>query len=259
MKFKHVLGIDVGGSGIKGALVHTKKGEMTTERHRIETPSPATPDAVSEVIGQIIRHFKWDGPVGVGFPAVIQNGIVKTAANIDDRWIGVDIHSLLKKQSGLPVYAVNDADAAGMAEMSFGSGKNLKGTVILITIGTGLGTVMFTRGKLVGNTELGHILLKNGMDAELYASDAARKNENLSWEDWAIRFDEYLNYIEKLFWPELFIIGGGASKKEGKFFEYLTIDTPVVAASLLNNAGIIGAAKAARYFHKMEKKTANPV
>ncbi|NBC82141.1 MAG: ROK family protein [Bacteroidetes bacterium] len=253
MKFRHVLGIDVGGSGIKGALVDTKKGIMTTERHRIETPQPATPEAVVKTIYEISRHFNWKGPIGIGFPAVVQNGLVKTASNIDNSWIGVDIDALVKNMTGLPAFAVNDADAAGMAEMSFGAGMDMKGTIMLVTIGTGLGTVMFTRGKLLANTELGHVLLKNGMEAELYASDAARKNEDLSWEDWARRFNEYLLYIENLFWPELFIIGGGASKKEGKFFDYLTVDTPVVAAMLQNDAGIIGAAMSAKYYKKQKK------
>jgi len=249
MKHREVLGIDIGGSGIKGAIVDTKKGIMLTERHRIETPQPATPESVSRVVFEIARHFNWKGQVGVGFPSVVQNGMVRTAANIDKSWLGVDVNAMFKNVTGLQCFTVNDADAAGLAEMSFGAGMDMRGTVMLITIGTGLGTVLFSRGKLVANTELGHILL-HGMDAEQYASDAIRKSEDLSWEDWAKRFNEYLIYIESLIWPELFIIGGGASKKENKFSDYLNVNTPVVMALLQNNAGIIGAAMAPKYYSK---------
>ena len=252
MKKKKILGIDIGGSGIKGAIVHTKKGKLLTERHRIPTPNPATPNEVAVIINEMVKHFEWNGAVGCGFPAVIQNGTARTAANIDKTWIGTNVNSLFTDITGCPVFAVNDADAAGMAEMKFGAGRGNKGVVILITVGTGIGTVIFSRGKLVPNTELGHVLL-NTMEAEEYASDAVRKKLDLSWEDWAKRFDEYLVYMEKLFWPDLFIIGGGASKKDEKFLEYLSVKTPVVPAELLNNAGIVGAALLAKDMLKREE------
>jgi polyphosphate glucokinase len=253
MKYKKVLGIDIGGSGVKGAIVHTKKGKLLSKRHRIPTPQPATPESVGEVIGEIVRHFKWKGPIGVGYPGVVQNGIARTAANVDNSWINKDINTLFSTITGCPVHVVNDADAAGTAEMKFGAGKNFKGVVMLVTVGTGLGTVMFSTGKLVPNLELGHIILM-GDDAEKYASDAARKNEDLSWEEWAARFNEYLDRLEALTWPDLIIIGGGASKKDDKFFQYLNTNAKVVPAELLNEAGIIGAAVAARNKHKMELK-----
>ncbi len=253
MKYKKILGVDVGGSGIKGAPVHTKKGKMIEPRHRIPTPDPAKPDVVAEIIGKIVKHFNWDGPVGVGFPAVVQNGIARTAANIDDAWIDTNVDKLFSGVTGLPVTVVNDADAAGLAEMKFGAGAGVKGTVILVTIGTGIGTVIFTGGKLLPNTELGHVIMK-GLDAEKYASDAVRKEEDLSWESWAGRFDEYLHYIESLLWPDLIILGGGASKKDEKYMKYLDLKTPVVPAQLLNHAGLIGAALASRYKYKQEKK-----
>jgi polyphosphate glucokinase len=253
MKYKKVLGIDIGGSGVKGAIVKTKKGKLKTSRFRIPTPQPATPEAVADVIAQIVRHFKWKGPIGVGYPGVVQNGIARTAANVDNSWIDKDISALFSEKTGCPVHCFNDADAAGTAEMKFGAGKGQKGVVSLVTVGTGLGTVMFSGGKLVPNLELGHIILK-GDDAEKYASDAARKNEDLSWEDWAKRFSEYLRRLEDLTWPELIIIGGGASKKDKKFFKYLKSRAKVVPAELLNEAGIIGAAVAARNQAKMMKK-----
>lgn len=245
MKTRNVLGIDIGGSGVKGAPVNTRTGELLEERHRIPTPIPATPEKVADVIKEIIDFFKWKGPVGCGFPAVIQSGIARTAANVDNSWIGVNINKLLKEKTGCESFTVNDADAAGIAEMEFGAGKKSKGVVMLITVGTGLGTVIFSDGQLVPNTELGHIIL-NGQDAEKYASDAARKNYDLSWDIWAKRFDKYLRYLEQLFWPEMFIIGGGVSKKKEKFFSHLSVQAKVVTAELENNAGIVGAATYAR-------------
>lgn len=238
----NILGIDVGGSGIKGAIVDTLRGEMITERHRIETPQPATPDAVASVIQELVTHFNWQGPVGCGFPAAIQHGVAKTAANIDKGFIGVDIEALFSKTTGLDVFCVNDADAAGMAEFTLGKGKGLNGTVIFIAVGTGLGTAVFTQGKMLPNTELGHVYLENGKEAERFASDAARKRNDLKWKQWGPRFNQYLAHLEAWFWPDLFILGGGASKKLEKYQDYLDVKTPVVAASLLNEAGIIGAA-----------------
>jgi polyphosphate glucokinase len=246
MKLKKIMGIDVGGSGIKGAIINTKTGELLTDRYRIPTPSQGKPDQIADVIKQIVEHFKWSGAVGVGFPAVVQNGVAKTAANIDKSFIGTNIENLISTKTNCAVKVINDADAAGQAEMKFGAGKDNKGVVILITVGTGIGTVIFTKGKLLPNTELGHIYLNRDREAELYASDATRQKYDLSWKDWAQRFDEYLNYLEKLFWPDLFIIGGGISKNEAKFQQYITVQTKVVPAQLLNYAGIIGAALAAK-------------
>ncbi|MDF1571972.1 MAG: ROK family protein [Bacteroidales bacterium] len=254
MKLKKVLGIDIGGSGVKGAIVHTKEGKLKTKRYRIPTPQPATPEAVADVIKKIVDHFKWEGHVGVGFPGVIQQGFARTAANLDDSWIDVNLNELFSKKTGCEVHVVNDADAAGMAEMKFGSGKGFKGVALLVTVGTGLGTVIFTNGRLLPNMEMGHILL-HGADAEEYASDAARKADDLSWEDWAGRFNEYLHRMEELLWPDMIIIGGGASKKDDKFIQHLDTKAKVVPATLLNEAGIIGAALTSKYYHKLEKKS----
>jgi polyphosphate glucokinase len=253
MKKSKVLGIDIGGSGIKAAPVNTKDGLMLGIRHRIPTPSPATPESVAPVIAQMVHHFKWKGLIGCGFPAVVQNGMAKTAANIDHSWIGAKINKVFSKATGLPVFVVNDADAAGMAEMKFGAGRGMRGVVFLCTIGTGIGTVIFSNGRLLPNTELGHIEYK-GMDVENYVSDAVRKSEGLSWEEWGRRLNEYLTTIEKLIYPDLIILGGGASKKGEKYMPYLDIKTPIVPAELLNNAGLVGAALAGKYQYKLEKE-----
>jgi polyphosphate glucokinase len=238
----HILGVDIGGSGIKGAIVDTIKGELVTERYRIETPQPATPEAIAAALAQLVIHFDWHGPVGCGFPAVIQHGIVRTAANISPSFIGTHVDKLFSEATKCPCYSLNDADAAGMAEMHFGERAGQSGVVLLITIGTGLGTVFFTDGKLLPNTELGHLYLKNGKKAEHYASDAVRKTEGLGWKRWGNRFNTYLNKMEELFWPDLIIIGGGASKKFDKFKGQITVETPVKPAAFLNQAGIVGAA-----------------
>ncbi|MEX0980549.1 MAG: ROK family protein [Bacteroidales bacterium] len=253
MKLKKILGIDIGGSGVKGAIVHTKKGKLVTDRYRIPTPQPATPEAVAEVIKKIEKHFDWKGAIGVGFPGVIQHGIARTAANLDDSWIDTDLNKLFSKKAGCKVHVVNDADAAGMAEMNFGSGKGFHGVALLVTVGTGLGTVVFANGNLLPNMEMGHILL-HGADAELYASDAARKADDLSWEVWAGRFNEYLSRMEELLWPDLIIIGGGASKKDDAFIPHIKTRAKVVPATLLNEAGIIGAALTSKYYNKLENK-----
>ena len=253
MKLKKILGIDIGGSGVKGAIVDTKKGVLITERYRIPTPQPATPEAVAKVIKKIAKHFDWTGPIGVGFPGVIQQGIARTAANVDNSWIDKNLNKLFSNATGCVVHVVNDADAAGMAEMKFGAGKDKNGTTMLITVGTGLGTVIFTNGKLVPNLEFGHLML-HGADAEKYASDAARSKNKLDWDTWAGRFNEYLMRIEELTWPDLIIIGGGASKKGEKFFPYLTTKAPVVPAKLMNEAGIVGAAMTSKYYNKLESQ-----
>jgi polyphosphate glucokinase len=240
-----ILGIDIGGSGIKGAPVDLSQGVLAAERLRIATPQPATPDAVADTVGRIIRHFNWTGPVGCGLPSVVQNGVARTAANIDSSWIGTDVRTLLSQRTGCPVTVINDADAAGIAEMRFGAGRGRNGTILMVTVGTGLGTALFRDGTLVPNTELGHLLL-NGKVAEKYASAATREDLGLSYETWAKRLDLYLHQLQSLFWPDLFILGGGISKKHEKFFPFLTIETEFLPAVLRNQAGIVGAALAAR-------------
>jgi polyphosphate glucokinase len=226
-----VLGIDVGGSGIKGAPVDTKTGELLAPRFRIPTPKGAKPKPVTKQVAKLAQHFNWHGPIGCGFPAAVQHGVARTA-------------ELFSQASGCRVQVINDADAAGLAEMEFGAGKGRDGVVLIVTIGTGLGTSLFTDGVLLPNTELGHIEI-DCEDAELSASDAARKRDDLSWGRWAKRFNVYLTSLEKLVWPDLIILGGGASKKLDKFFPYLTVQAEVVPAETLNEAGIIGAALAA--------------
>jgi polyphosphate glucokinase len=238
------LGIDIGGSGIKGAPVDLDSGELLQQRLRIPTPQPATPQAVATTVAEIARHFNWAGPIGCGLPAAVRNGIACTAANIDATWLGTDSRDLLAKATGCPVTVLNDADAAGLAEMRFGAGYGQAGTVLLVTVGTGLGTALFRDGQLIPNTELGHLLL-NGEVAEEYASAAVRDRLALSYKKWAKRFDLYLKHLERLFWPDLFIIGGGISKKHDKFFPHLTIETEIFPARLRNEAGIVGAALAA--------------
>ena len=254
MESKKILGIDIGGSGVKGAIVHTKKGTLLSKRYRLPTPSPSTPEAVVDVIHKIVKHFEWKGLIGAGFPGVVQNGIVRTAANVDKGWVDVNIDELIEKVTKCPAHVVNDADAAGMAEMKFGAGAGHKGVVMLITVGTGLGSVMFTGGKLIPNMEMGHISFK-GDDAEKYASDAARKNFNLTWEEWAGRFDEYLRMMEDLLWPDMIIIGGGASKKKELFLDLLHTRAKVVPAQYENNAGIVGAALATKAAFKKLKNS----
>jgi len=237
----HCLGIDIGGSGIKGAPVAVSTGELTAERHRIETPQPSTPDAVADVVARLVDHFGWEGPIGATFPAVVRNGVVLTAANVDKSWIGTDAAKLFGARTGRDVVVMNDADLAGVAEMRFGAGKGVKGEVVMITLCTGIGSALFYEGVLVPNTELGHLEL-DAQDAEALASGLAREEDDLSWKAWAKRVSAYLHSLEDLLWPDLFIIGGGVSKRAEKFVPHLDIRTPVVPAALLNNAGIVGAA-----------------
>lgn len=237
-----VLGIDFGGSGIKGALVDEQTGEMTTDRFRLDTPEGAKPEDVAQVVREIADHFEWKGRIGVGLPGVVLHGVVHTAANIDSSWIGTDAEKLFSKKTGCPTYVVNDADAAGVAEMTYGVGKeNPRGVVMFLTLGTGIGSALFIDGHLVPNTELGHLEIR-GKDAERRASDATRKRKNLSWEDWAVRLQEYLNRLDALFWPDLFILGGGISKESDNYLPLIKMRAPVIPAKLLNQAGIIGAA-----------------
>jgi polyphosphate glucokinase len=240
-----VLGIDIGGSGIKGALVNSISGEMTTDRHRIATPEKSTPENVAQVVGELTRHFEWQGPIGCTFPAVVRRGVVYTAANVDKSWIGTDAATLFSQTTGCPVRVLNDADAAGMAEMVIGAGKWRDGVVIMLTFGTGIGTAIFLDGKLLPNTEFGHLPIR-GKDAEHRASAKVRDDEDLSWAEWAERVNEYLGLMEFFFSPDLFIIGGGVSKKQNKFMHLLKTQAELVPAQLLNEAGIIGAAMSAR-------------
>lgn len=241
-----VLGIDIGGSGIKGAIVDTDLGELVSERHRIETPQPATPEAVAQTVKELVEHFNWRGSIGFGFPAAIVNGECKTASNIDKSFIGVDLAKLFTQTTGCPCYVINDADAAGMAEIAFGLGKDQKGLIAFVTLGTGIGTALFIDGQLVPNCELGHIRIEEGGIGEHYAADSVRKREDLSWSKWGNRLNSYLNQLYFLCYPAQMILGGGASKKLEKFEEYLDLPCHVHAAQLLNEAGIIGAAAYAR-------------
>jgi len=240
-----VLGIDIGGSGIKGALTNVVTGEMATDRHRIPTPERSTPENVAQVVGELTRYFDWHGPIGCTFPAVVRHGIVYTAANVDKSWIGADARGLFEQATGCPVRVLNDADAAGMAEMVIGAGKGRQGVVIMLTFGTGIGSAIFVDGHLLPNTEFGHLPIR-GKDAEHRASARIRDEEDLSWTEWAERVNEYLGLMEFFFSPDLFIIGGGVSKKQHKFLPLLKAQADIVPAQLLNEAGIIGAAMAAR-------------
>ena len=238
------LGIDVGGSGIKGAPVDLATGELRAERRRIETPQPSTPDAVAEVVAQLAGHFAdelGDGVIGVTVPGVVTYGVVRTAANIDHAWIGTDADALFTGRLGRPVHIVNDADAAGVAEARFGAARSTKGLVVVTTLGTGIGTALLLDGKLVPNSELGHLEI-DGFDAESRAAYSVRENENLSWPDWAARLQRYYSVIEDLLWPALIVVGGGVSKKADKFLPLLHLRAPIVAAQLRNEAGIVGAA-----------------
>ena len=239
-----VMGVDIGGSGIKGAPVDTDTGEFIQDRIRIPTPEPSKPAEVARALNELIQQFQWNGLVGCGFPSVVRAGKIYTAANIDPQWIGVDAAALFRKETGCSIIVLNDADVAGLAEMKFGAGREWShGVVIMITLGTGIGSAIFTDGHLVPNTEFGHLQIR-GKDAEKRASDAARQSKDLSWKKWSARLNEYLAEIEKLFWPDLLIIGGGVSKEYKKFFPYLKTQAKVVPAMLLNNAGIVGAALA---------------
>ncbi len=245
-----ILGIDVGGSGIKGAIVDTDLGQLLTDRYRIPTPQPATPEAVIDTIVKIIQHFDWDGLVGCGFPAAIVDEIVRTASNIDDSWIGVNASEKIEKATGCSTTLVNDVDAAGFAEMKLGAGKNQKGVIFMAAFGTGIGTALFKNNTLITNTELGHLLMSNGEVAEHYAANSVRENNDLSWEEWGSRVNEYLQEVERLFYPSLIIIGGGVSSDFKKFKDNLRLNTKVVPAKNKNHAGIIGAALAAELSEK---------
>ncbi|MFZ4518311.1 MAG: polyphosphate--glucose phosphotransferase [Microthrixaceae bacterium] len=235
------VGVDIGGTGIKGAAVDTVAGALTAERVRIPTPHPATPDAVARVVVDVLAEVGGDGPVGVTLPAVVRHGTALTAANIDEAWIGTDADALLTAATGRPCTVVNDADAAGVAEMRFGAGRGHDGVVLMLTLGTGIGSALFVDGVLVPNTEFGHLPLK-GRDAEKYASELVREHEDLSWSKWAKRLTRYVALVEQLLWPDLIVIGGGVSKKADRFIPKIRSEVPIVAATLHNDAGIVGAA-----------------
>jgi polyphosphate glucokinase len=235
------FGIDIGGSGMKAAPVDLATGTLTAERHKILTPRPATPEAMAPVVAELVRHFDWSGPIGVTFPGVVRHGVVHSAANVDAAWLDTDADELFTKEVGTDVHVVNDADAAGLAEVRYGAGRDRRGVVLVLTFGTGIGSGLFVDGVLVPNTELGHIEV-DGHDAESRAAASVREREDLSWKDWAKRVQRYLEAVVKLLSPELIIVGGGASRKADKWVPLLDVGTEIVPAALENEAGIVGAA-----------------
>jgi len=240
----HALGIDIGGSGIKAAPVDVTTGKLLADRLKVDTPRPALPDQVADQVKELTTAFNWSGPVGITFPGVVIDGVTRTAANLDPAWIGLNTAEFLAKAVGNPVRVLNDADAAGMAEMTFGAGVGEQGTVLMLTFGTGIGSALFIKGILVPNTEFGHVEIR-GQDAEKRASERAKELHDLSWGKWAERVDEYLQHIEAVLWPSLFIVGGGVSRQSEKWVPRLTgIRARIVPAAMLNDAGIVGAAMA---------------
>ncbi len=233
--------MDVGGSGIKGAPIDLETGELVAERHKVATPQPATPGAVAEAVAEVVSHFGWEGPVGATFPGVITGGVARTAANLDPSWVGTDVAAAFAEATGEPVVVVNDADAAGLAEVRWGAARDHGGLVLVITFGTGIGTALVHQGRVVPNIELGHIEL-DGVDAETRASAAAREREDLGWAEWAERVQRYLRAVESYLWPDLIVVGGGVSRRAKRWLPLIEIRTPLVAAALQNQAGIAGAA-----------------
>jgi polyphosphate glucokinase len=240
-----ILGIDIGGTGIKGAPVDLEQGTLAADRLRIPTPPGGSPGDVARVVGQIVDHFDTTGPIGCTFPAVVQRGVALTAANVDRSWIGTDAQALFEDVAHRPCIVINDADAAGIAEVTHGAGKGRQGTIMMITLGTGIGSALFVNGQIVPNTEFGHLDIR-GKAAELRASEKVREDKGLSWEKWAKRLNEILAHIEALVCPDLFIVGGGVSKKSAKYLPLLETRAEIVPAQLLNQAGIVGAALAAQ-------------
>ena len=238
------FGVDIGGSGIKGCLVDIEQGALVGERLRVETPQPSTPEAVYAVVAGIVTSFGWTGRIGVTYPGVMKRGVAHTAANMDKRWIGTDVDAGMTALVPGTVETLNDADAAGLAEMRYGAGRDQRGVVLMLTFGTGIGSALFVDGHLVPNTEFGHIQV-DSEDGERRASAAAKDREDLSYPQWAKRVDRYLHVLENGLWPDLIVVGGGVSKKAHKWVPLLTTRTPVVPAQLQNDAGIVGAALAA--------------
>ncbi len=239
-----VLGIDIGGSGIKGAVVDVGKGELVTKRFRLPTPSPARPSQVANVVSKVATHFGNNGLIGCTFPGVVREGIVFSAAHLDESFVGKNVEKILGRKTGAHIFVVNDADAAGIAEMEFGAGRGKMGLVVMLTFGTGIGCALFHDGRLIPNVELGHLEIR-GKDAEERVSDRIRVAKALSWKEWTRRLEEYLSRLEFLLSPDLFIIGGGVSREHARFIPRLHLRTPVVPAQFLNQAGIVGAAIAA--------------
>ncbi len=243
-----VLGIDIGGTGVKGAPVDLATGELVADRLKIKTPKPATPESVADVVAEIAEHFSdhlGDGPIGIAIPAVCQHGVARSAANIDPAWVDTDVDALFTERLGRPVHVVNDADAAGVAEVKYGAARDVQGLVILTTLGTGIGSAFLLDGKLMPNSELGHLEI-DGHDAEKRAAQSAKEREGLSYTQWAKRLQRYYSHVEGLFWPDLFVVGGGISKASDKFLPLLDLRTPIIPAKLRNSAGIVGAAWLAR-------------
>jgi len=240
----NILGIDIGGSALKGAPVDSQTGKLLAERHRIATPEVLAPKDMAKAIKQLAAHFNWNGPIGIGFPGVVHGNVIATSANLHKDFIGLDAGKLFSKVLGMPVSLVNDADAAGAAEAAFGAGKGRKGTVLLLTFGTGVGSALFVDGKLYPNSEFGHLQIK-GKSAECFVSGSAKDRKGLSYKKWAHQVSDYLNQLETILWPELIIVGGGISADHKKWFKYLKLRTPIMPAAFLNEAGIVGAALAA--------------
>lgn len=239
------FGVDVGGSGVKGGIVDLDTGKLIGERFKLLTPQPSTPDAVAKTVAEVVRHFGWTGPLGVTYPGVVVNGVVRTAANVDKAWIGMNASEIIGAAlDGLPVTVLNDADAAGLAEERYGAGRNESGVVVLLTFGTGIGSAVIHKGVLLPNTELGHLEV-GGKEAEHRAASSVKERKEWSYERWSEEVTKVLIAIENLIWPDLFIAGGGISRKSEKWIPLLKNRTPVVAAELLNEAGIVGAAMAA--------------
>lgn len=250
------LGIDIGGSGIKGAPVDLDTGQFLSKRHRIETPNPSTPDAVAAVVAEVASSFdlKKRTPIGVTFPAPIVHGIAPSVANLDQGWVGKNVEDVIAEELGRPVFAINDADAAGYAETVYGAARDFRGTVLVTTLGTGIGSVLVVDGKLLRNTEFGHMILPNGQTAEVFASSAVQEREELSMKDYAARLQEVYSHYEAMFYPDLIIVGGGISKKGDEFLPLIKTRAPIIAAELRNSAGIVGAAKLAAEDAKSRKK-----
>lgn len=245
------LGIDIGGTGIKGGLVDVSAGTLVGDRHYIPTPQPPTPDAIAEAVREMRDHFALPTatPVGVAFPAIVRHGVVRNATNIDPSWIGTNAADLFAEALGTPVTVLNDADAAGLAEMTLGAGRGAEGVTLVVTLGTGIGSALFLDGRLLPNTEFGHLSI-NGIDCCPWASGAARAKEGLSWAQWISRLQDYLGFAEFLMWPDLIIIGGGISQDAEQFLPLLQLDATVVQATMRNDAGIIGAAREARALYE---------
>ncbi|MEU9843821.1 polyphosphate--glucose phosphotransferase [Actinomadura sp. NPDC048032] len=254
---REMLGIDIGGSGIKGAPVDLSDGTFTRERFRVDTPQPSKPKAVAKVLAQVVEHFGWDGPVGVTYPGVVVDGVTMSAANVSGRWIGLEARALIADATGREVTLLNDADAAGIAEMQLGAGRGRRGTVVVLTLGTGIGSALFTDGVLVPNTEFGHLQI-DGEDAEVRAAAKAREEEDLGWKKWAKRLSVYMAHLEALISPSLIIVGGGVSKKSEHFLPLIKgVRAEIVPARLVNNAGIVGAAMAAEAAHDAAAEAAH--